>query len=189
MAKKTPSRAAKPKGIARRDASTYDRDTVDRYVQVFDEIRRFTDLLVTDEEHVAAAEAEAIAAKVAHDRAKEKLAEARNLREGTRLGLIKFLSPTDGEILPLFDRMEPADEDRHGVNSSDWRAEPIAALRLSLPSQTALIAAEVMLVGQLQDRILAKPETWWEAVDGMSYFMACAVADMLAAFINERSGE
>lgn len=83
--------------------------------------------------------------------------------------------------------MDPAVEEVHGINSDQWRLEPIAALRLSLPAQMALNDADIMLVGQLQDRVLKSPEAWWESISGLNFGMAAAICDLLNDFINERS--
>ncbi len=53
--------------------------------------------------------------------------------------------------MPLFDRMEEADEELHGKNADEWRKEPIAVLKLSTPSINALIDHDIVVVGQLQD--------------------------------------
>lgn len=158
-----------------------------RYEEVFDEIRRFTTILTDNEEELREAETNAALAKAAYDAAKQVVSEIKDLREGARFGLIRFLTPDDGEVLPLFDRMESASEDVHGVNADQWRLEPIAALRLSLPAQMALNAADVMLVGQLQDRVLKNPDAWWESISGLNFGMSAAIVDLLNDFINDRS--
>jgi hypothetical protein len=81
--------------------------------------------------------------------------------------------------------MEPADEELHGEGSSEWRKEPIAALGISLPSQIALNAADIIFVGQLQDRVLADPTSWFESIDGISPGAASAITDSLNDFIRE----
>lgn len=164
-----------------------DAEALSSYEHVFDEIRRFTSVISDTDDELLAAEKAAADAKAAHDAAKSVVADIRDLREGARLGLIRYLTPASGEVLPLFDRMEPASEQKHGLNSAQWRLEPISALRLSLPAQMALTKAEVMLVGQLQDRVLAKAGTWWESIDGLNFGMSAAIEDLLNDFINERS--
>lgn len=162
-------------------------EALSSYEHVFDEIRRFTSVISDTDEELTQAEEAAAALKAAYDAAKKVVADIRDLQEGARLGLIRYLTPAGGEVLPLFDRMEPADEEKHGINSDQWRLEPIAALRLSLPAQMALTKAEVMLVGQLQDRVLANGQSWWESIDGLNFGMAAAIQDLLHDFINERS--
>jgi hypothetical protein len=157
------------------------------YEHVFEEIRRFTSVIADTTEELREAELAAAEAKAAYDAAKKIVQDIRDLEEGARFGLIRYLTPAGGEVLPLFDRMEPADEEVHGMNASQWRLEPIAALRLSLPAQMALTNAEVMLVGQLQDRVLGNAETWWESIAGLNFGMAVAIQDLLNDFINERS--
>lgn len=164
-----------------------DAEALSSYEHVFDEIRRFTGVISDTDDELTAAEEAAAAAKATYEAAKKIVTDIRDLQEGARLGLIRYLTPASGEVLPLFDRMEPADEVKHGLNSDQWRLEPISALRLSLPAQMALTKAEVMLVGQLQDRVLATGRDWWESIDGLNFGMSAAIEDLLHEFINERS--
>ncbi len=163
-------------------------EALERYHDVFEEIHRFVELIHSNDEELKEAEAKLTEAKLAYEAAKQVVAEIRDLREGAKHGLFRYLAPSDGgEVLPLFDRMEPPDEEKHGVNANEWRQEPIAALRLSLPAQMALTDGEILLVGQLQDRVLAKPDDWWKDISGLNFGIACAVVDRLNDFINERS--
>ena len=50
-----------------------------------------------------------------------------------------------------------------------------------------LINADVILVGQLQDRIQAASEKWWESIEGLTLPIAAAIADRLNDFINEET--
>lgn len=162
-------------------------EALELYDEVFEEIRRFTSVIQGNEEELEEAHANLAKAKAALEKAKAVVRDIQDLREGARLGLLRYLTPADGKILPLFDRMEPADEKVHGAHSQEWRTEPIAALRLSLPATKALNDADVMLVGQLQDRMLKSADKWWEEIPGLNFGMAAAIADLLADFINERS--
>lgn len=161
--------------------------TLAAYEAVFDEIRRFTTLLKDAKQELDQAKDAAAVAKIAHDDAKAKVRSIEELVEACQFGLVSFLSPEDGEILPLFDRMDPPDEELHGENCDTWRREPIAALRISLPMQMAMHDAGIVLVGQLQDRFLGNCNHWWEQVPGLNHETGCKVADALNDFINERA--
>lgn len=179
--------ATKKRPTARKKISDADEALV-RYEEVFGEIHRFVAVIEQSEGELLEAQAKAAEAKAAYDEAKEHVANVRELRDGAKHGLFRYLAPADGgEILPLFDRMEPASEEVHGANATEWRTEPLAALRLSLPSQIALNDSEIMLVGQLQDRVLANPDAWWESITGLSFGSAAAIVDRLNDFIYERS--
>lgn len=157
-----------------------------RYQSVFGEIGRFVDTIRETETELQEANEILAQLKEQYEAAREKVRELESYKEGARLGLLRYVSRGD-EILPLFDQMEPTDEEVHGANSTEWRSEPIAALRLSLPSQIALQDAEIMLVGQLQDRVMAQPDKWWEKVAGINVGIAAAIVDRLNDFIFERS--
>jgi hypothetical protein len=86
------------------------------------------------------------------------------------------------KVLPLFDRMEPADPERHGENAQTWRLKPIAELRLSVKATQFLNDADIVAIGQLQDRVLASA-AWWESIDGFTAALAAAVADKLNDYI------
>lgn len=155
------------------------------YEGLFEEIERFTELLDEQDREIAELAGKAAAAKQEYEDRRDELREAKDAREGTEHSLFMFLRPGPGKIMPLFDRMEPADDDKHGTNSSEWRKEPIAALRLSLVASTALATADILFVGQLQDRVQADNQ-WWEKVEGLTNPMAQAIADKLNDFINEQ---
>lgn len=157
------------------------------YEQVFDEVQKFTDLIRTQDGEVGTAQLAMLEAKGAYERAKDELQAAKEARDGTKHSLFVFLRPGPAEILPLFDRMDPADEEKHGHNSDEWRKEPLSALRLSLAATSFLTAADVIFVGQLQDRLQADPDGWWEQIDGLTSPTAAAIADKLADFISDRS--
>jgi len=158
-----------------------------QYEEVFGEVGHFIELIKSQETDILAASLAANEAKAKYEEAKDELQAARESRDGTKHALFMFLRPGPSEILPLFDRMEPADEDKHGVHSDEWRKEPISALRLSLLATNLLTAADVMFVGQLQDRILASSDEWYLKIDGLTYPVAMAVADRLNDFVNERT--
>ncbi|TXH16848.1 MAG: hypothetical protein E6R03_04825 [Hyphomicrobiaceae bacterium] len=162
---------------------------LDQYEQVFGEVGHFIELIARQESEISTAQAAVHAAKEKYETLRDELNQAREARDGTKHALFMFLKPGPAEIMPLFDRMEPADEEKHGAHSDEWRKEPVAALRLSLIATNLLAAADVLFVGQLQDRIQAKPNDWFEAVEGLTAPMAAAIADKLNDFIGERSGK
>lgn len=162
---------------------------VEMYEQVFDEVEHFVELIARQDAEIAEAATATIAAKQKYDAAKDELAAARDARDGTKHALFMYLKPGPTEIMPLFDRMEKADEEKHGANAKEWRTESVSALRLSIAATQILTAADVMFVGQLQDRMQEDPETWWEKIEGLSQAMALAVADRLNEFIEEQTGK
>jgi hypothetical protein len=101
---------------------------------------------------------------------------------GAKDSLYQLVEPGANEFMPLIDRMEPTDPEKHGEHASQWRVEPIAVLRLSPTATRLLVDAEVIAIGQLQDRVLASPD-WWQKIDGMSEAIAAAVVDRLNDFI------
>lgn len=165
-----------------------DEEIIKQYEGVFGDIGRFVDIIRSGSEDLREAELLLTEKKAEADAQRQVVAKLREYVDGAKHGLLRFLTPLDGsEILPLFDRMEPADEELHGANADEWRLEPIAALKLSLESHNALVEAEVMLVGQLQDRVLKDPEDWWNSIPGLNFGSSAAVVDRLNDFINERS--
>jgi len=161
-----------------------------RYEEVFQEIARFVAVIESSVEELTEAEAEVAEAKAAYEAARDEVNRIKELRDGAKHGLFRYLAPRNGgEILPLFDRMEKADEERHGENSTEWRKEPIAALKLSLPSLVALNEADIMFVGQLQDSVLNDPEEWWHAIPGLTFGQSAAIVDRLNEFIADRTSK
>lgn len=182
-------RGSRQKGSRKgNDSFNDDLDELSRYRSVFAELSKFVDTIRDTEAELLEARQRLMEAKAEYDEAKATVESLADIREGARHGLVRYLSRGE-EILPLFDQMEPASDEIHGEHSTEWRSEPISALKLSLPSQIALNDAEIMLVGQLQDRVLAKPETWWEEVSGLSFGTAVAIVDRLNDFINKRSSQ
>ena len=104
---------------------------VDQYEQVFDEVAHFIALIARQEAEIGERQQATYEAKERYESAKSELAASREARDGTKHALFMFLRPGPTEILPLFDRMEPADEEKHGTHAGEWRKEPISALRLS----------------------------------------------------------
>lgn len=164
------------------------RAQIDQYEHLFAEIETFTGLIREQEETLADAEVEYLRAKEELNRAKQNVSLARDARDGTKHALFVFLRPGPAKILPLFDRMEKADDIVHGAHSSQWRSEPVTALRLSIPATQLLTAADVLFVGQLQDRVMDDSEDWWKRIEGMTAPVAMAVVDRLNDFIAESTG-
>lgn len=158
---------------------------MERYIA---EIDRFAQMLKSHQGVIAAKAKEEALAKAAYDEARAEVREAKELEHNTVSMLLKFISPGSIEIMPLFDTMQPADEQVHGVHSTEWRKEPILSLNLSSMATRALIDADIVLVGQLQDRVMKGP-TWAEELQGINPGMAQAIEKKLAEFIDERSKE
>jgi hypothetical protein len=168
------------------DADTL-RKLVAQYEEVFGEVAHFIKLIARQEIEISERQLVVNATKEKFETAKSELAQSRESRDGTKHALFMFLKPGPTEILPLFDRMEPAKEEKHGKHSDEWRKEPISALRLSLMATNLLTAADVIFVGQLQDRVQAKPADWWKETEGITDPMAAAIGDLLNDFIAERT--
>jgi hypothetical protein len=162
---------------------------LDAYEVVFDEVQKFIDLINEQDAEIAEATAAMLKAKEKYEAAKHDVSVVKDARDGTKHLLFAYLRPGPSEILPLFDRMEEADEQRHGAHADEWRKEPISALRLSLVATNLLTAADVIFVGQLQDRVQADGEKWWEKIEGLTQPVAAAIVDRLIDFIHERSGD
>lgn len=175
--------------MAKKSAAVAEADKVARYEELFDELTRFVKVISDQDKPIVEARAAVENAKAQLDAAKSTLYELENIRDGAKHNLYRFLSPSGGKftMMPLFDRMEKADEEIHGNNAQEWRGEPIASLGLSLPSLQALADADIVMVGQLQDRVLEYGKTWWEAISGLNAGSAGAIVDRLNDFICDRS--
>ena len=97
-------------------------------------------------------------------------------------GMIALIEPGPKEFMPLFDRMEKPVPEKHGTNAGKWREQPLTMLKLSPASTDLLYSAEILFIGQLQDRILADPDSWWSEIAGLTLPIAAAIADKLADF-------
>lgn len=161
-----------------------DATAMERYIA---EIDRFAGMLRTQQDSIRDLEKECAVAKTVYEESKDKLREAKDIEHGTVSLLLKFIRPGSIDVMPLFDTMEPAEEEVHGVNADEWRKEPVVVLDLSAAALRALIDADVVLVGQLQDRIL-KGEEWADGLEGVSEGMAQAIEAKLREFIEDRSG-
>ena len=151
------------------------------------EIDRFAGMLRTQHEGIRELEKETAIAKNVYDECRDNLRDAKENEHCTVSLLLKFIRPGSIDVMPLFDTMDEATEEVHGVNSDEWRKEPVIVLDLSTLALRALIDADVVLVGQLQDRIL-KGEDWAAALEGINEGMAQAIEAKLQQFIEERAG-
>ena len=125
-------------------------------------------------------------AKCDYEHARDEVREAREREHNVVTLLLKFIRPGSIEIMPLFDQMAKADEKVQGKGSSEWRKETISALNLSALATRLLLAADVVLVGQLQDLVL-KGNQWNEDFPEISDAMAQAIEAKLCEFIEEKS--
>jgi hypothetical protein len=119
----------------------------------------------------------------------QELAELRDdiksLKESINIagdGMLALIEPGPMKFMPLFDTMEKASAAKHGTNAGKWRELPITALRLSPVSTGLLYEADILFIGQLQDRILDDPAQWWSEIAGLTAPIAAAIADKLADF-------
>lgn len=154
-----------------------------RYIE---EVDRFASLLRDTQAQIGELSRDLAVKKAAHEDAKAAVQEAKEIEHNTVSLLLKFIVPGSCDIMPLFDRMEEPDEEEHGKHAKEWRGETVAVLNLSSAAMRALIDADIVLVGQLQDRLLADPEKWHEPVE-ITLGMAEAIAAKLQDFIEERT--
>jgi len=159
------------------------RDVLLQYIQ---ELDRFANQLRETQLRIADLQADCNAKREAFEAAKAAVKEEREVEHSTVTMLLKFVTPGSVETFPLFDQMEPADEEQHGIGAADWRKEPITAMRLSAVAVQCLVAGDIVLVGQLQDVILADAEDWWKKIDGLSSGLADAIQLKLDNFIAEQ---
>jgi len=154
-----------------------------RYIE---EVDRFASLLRDTQSQIVELSRDSAIKKAAYEDAKEAVREAKEIEHNTVSLLLKFIVPGSCDILPLFDRMEEPDEEVHGEHAKEWRSETVAVLKLSAAAMRALIDANIVLVGQLQDRLLADPDAWYGPVQ-ISLGMAEAIAAKLQEFVEERA--
>lgn len=150
------------------------------------EIDRFAGLLRQSQETIGELERDLAVKRQAHDDAKAAVREAKEVEHATVTLLLRFVTPGSVDIFPLFDTMEPADEKKQGAGSAQWRKEPIAVLGLSAAAMQGLIAADIVLVGQLQDRLLADPDGWAADLE-VTPGMAEAIAAKFHAFVEDHT--
>lgn len=150
------------------------------------EIDRFATMLRDQQVKIARLEDEALGAKLAYEARKADVREAKEAEHNTVSLLLKFITPGSIDIMPLFDTMATANEKVHGENATEWRKEPISELALSAGATRALIDADIVLVGQLQDRVMKGP-SWADEFESINEGMAQAIEAKLHQFIEERT--
>jgi len=173
------------KAMAKRATANHSQPSpaaMERYIA---EIDRFATMLRDQQVEILELTETATKAKWAFKLADEAVREAKEQEHNTVSLLLKFVRPGSIDVMPLFDTMEKADEEKHGQHSDEWRKEPISALGLSALAVRALLDADIVLVGQLQDRILAGPE--WAADLKIGEGIAQAIEAKLHEFIQERT--
>lgn len=158
-------------------------EALGQYEKVFGEINRFTEIIREQEKEMETAAVRVEETRTKYNEAKLHLEELRQFRDGAKHSLYKFLAPGVTEIMPLFDTMEPADDEKHGSGSAEWRKDPLSVLKLSLPSINILNEADILFVGQLQDRVQDDADSWWESIAGMTAPVAAAIVDRLNEFL------
>lgn len=158
------------------------RSQLERYESFFTEIDSFVEFVKTERIELQKAIAHEAELKAAYDEARSLTKDLRNSIAGSKDALFRMVEPGATKFMPLFDRMEPADPEKHGEHCTEWRKDPITVLRLSPTATEALIAADVVCVGQLQDRIMGGGD-WFESVEGLSAAIAAAIVDRLNDFV------
>jgi hypothetical protein len=159
-------------------------DVLRRYVE---EVDRFAGLLRQSQESIRELERDEAVKKQAHEDARKARREAEEVEHATVSMLLRFITPGSTDVLPLFDTMQPADERKQGIGAKQWRKDPIAVLGLSAAAMRALMAADIVLVGQLQDLLLADPEAWYAELAEITPGMAEAIAAKFHAYVEEKS--
>jgi hypothetical protein len=156
-------------------------DAMESYIR---EIDRFATLLRDEQQQIAELTRVAERAKSDYELAKDNVREAKEQEHNTVSLLLKFIRPGSIDVMPLFDKMAPADDEVHGKDSTAWRQEPISVLGLSALAVRALIDADIVLVGQLQDRI-GQPN--WAADLPITAGVAQAIEAKLHEYIEEKT--
>ena len=188
--KTTTKRTTKPKKVLSEVESLRNKlDAAELELQrvsvFFSEVEKFSDLVVkarTDLKRLNLEEAE-LKNELSELRAEIRSVE--NLIDSSNDGMLAILLPGPSEFMPLFDRMEKAEPKKHGKNAGNWREKPISVLRLSPLASNALIEADIVFIGQLQDLILADPDDWWTETANLTDAVAAAIADKLNDFISK----
>jgi len=164
------------------------RSQLERYEAFFAEIDSFVDYVKQERELLDIAVAKESELKAKYDHARKETRALRDSIAGSKDALFRLVEPGATKFLPLFDRMEPADPDKHGEKSDEWRNDPISALRLSPNTTSILIDADIVAIGQLQDIVLENPSDWWTSIEGITEAVAAAIADSLNDFIARDGG-
>lgn len=150
-----------------------------------DRIQHFSEVVTEAKDQLKILQKEEAELKESLGRVRDDIKSVKELISGSADGMIKLIEPGPVAFLPLFDQMEKADPKTHGKNAAKWREEPVSVLRLSPMSTELLYAAEILFIGQLQDRILEDPQEWWKSVAGLTLSFAAAIADKLSDFASK----
>lgn len=150
-----------------------------------DRIQHFSEIVSRAKDSLKQLQAEEADLREELSKVRDDIKSVKELISGSNDGIIKLIEPGPMAFLPLFDKMEKADPKTHGKNAAKWREEPVSVLRLSPTSTELLYAAEILFIGQLQDRILEDPQEWWKSVAGLTLSFAAAIADKLADFASK----
>jgi hypothetical protein len=150
-----------------------------------DRIQHFSEIVSRAKDSLKQLQAEEADLREELSKVRDDIKSVKELISGSNDGIIKLIEPGPMAFLPLFDKMEKADPKTHGKNAAKWREEPVSVLRLSPTSTELLYAAEILFIGQLQDRILEDPQEWWKSVAGLTVAFAAAIADKLADFASK----
>lgn len=113
---------------------------------------------------------------------REQIKSLKQSIESASDGMIALIEPGPMKFMPLFDQMEKASTKKHGTNAAKWRELPLSELRLSPAATSILYEADILFIGQLQDRVLDNSEGWWNEIKGLTAPIAAAIADKLADF-------
>jgi hypothetical protein len=151
----------------------------------FVEIEKFSDIVHKAKHGLKGLLAQESELKDELSEVRAEIRSTKNLIESSNDGILQILEPGPAEFMPLFDRMEKATPEKHGKNATKWRERPVSVLRLSPLASSALIDADILFVGQLQDIILADPDEWWSETNGLTDAIAAAIADKLNDFIKK----
>lgn len=150
-----------------------------------DRIQHFSEIVAQAKDSLKRLQAEEADLKEELSKVRDDIKSVKELISGSNDGIIKLIEPGPMAFMPLFDQMEKADPKTHGKNAAKWREEPVSVLRLSPTSTELLYAAEILFIGQLQDRILEDPQEWWKSVEGLTLSIAAAIADKLSDFASK----
>ena len=150
-----------------------------------DKIQHFSEVVSDAKDLLKKLQAEEAGLKETLSRCRDDIKSVKELISGSNDGIIKLIEPGPMAFMPLFDQMEKADPKTHGKNAAKWREEPVSVLRLSPTATELLYAAEILFIGQLQDRILEDPQEWWKSVAGLTLSIAAAIADKLSDFASK----
>lgn len=150
------------------------RSQIERYEAFFAELESFIRFVRDDRVELEKAVGKMAKAKDAYEAARDEVKQLRDSITSAKDALFRLVEPGVDEFLPLFDRMEPADPDKHGEGSDQWRKDPISALRLS--PQLFLLATNLInrldsaLISRIDLKLEFGPPTEQQALDVLAYW-------------------